>query len=104
MNGVALTYNATNQDYEGNLLVAPGASVTLSVTLGGNTYTASGTQVTSYPTITAPVSGATWTASMDNTVIWSGGTPTTNAQYDLGVLDAGNGQLVWPSNNFIKQS
>jgi Big-like domain-containing protein len=102
INGVTLTYNATNQDYEGNLEVDPGASVNLSVTAGGNTYTATGTQFTSYPTITAPVSDAPCPASIANNVIWSGGTPTTNSQYDLGVLDASNGQLIWPSNNVVQ--
>ena len=100
MNGVTLTYNGTNQDYEGNLTVDPGESVTLRVTVGGVTYTASATQFTSYPAITAPVSGAAWPASIANTITWSGGAPTINALfYGLGVLDAAdpNGPLVWPS-------
>ncbi len=90
MNGVTLTYNAslTHEDYEGNVMVMPGGGVTLSVTVGGNTYTASGTQFTTYPTISSPVSGATFTASSSNNVTWSGGTPLTNAAYLLGVLDA----------------
>jgi hypothetical protein len=90
MNGVTLTYNAspTHQQYEGNVTVMPGGSVTLSVTVGGNTYSVSGTQFSSYPTISEPVSGATWTASSANTVTWSAGAPLTNAAYLLGVLDA----------------
>jgi hypothetical protein len=104
MNGMTLTYNATNQDYEVNLMVAPGATVTLSVTVGGNTYTAVGTQFTSYPTMTAPAPGTTWHASIANTVTWSGGTPMTSAWfYGLGILDANdpNGDLVWPQDNFL---
>ena len=91
MNGVPLTYNAapTRQEYEGNLVINPGDPVTLVVTVGDNTFTASGTQFTSYPTISVPVSGAIWIASSANTVTWSGGTPLTNdAVYLLGVLDA----------------
>ncbi len=90
MNGVPLTYNAspTHQQYEGNVTVMPGGSVTLSITVGGNTYTASGTQFSSYPTISVPVSGTTWQANNANTVTWSGGAPLTNAAYLLGVLDA----------------
>jgi hypothetical protein len=90
MNGVTLIYNGapTHQEYEGNVTVMPGGSVTLRVTVGGNTYTASGTQFSSYPTISAPVSGAAWSASSANTVTWSGGAPLTNAVYLLGVLDA----------------
>jgi hypothetical protein len=90
MNGVILTYNAapTHQQYEGTVTVAPGGSVTLSVTVGGITYTVSGTQFSNYPTITVPVSGATFTAGSTNTVTWSAGAPLANAVYLLGVLDA----------------
>jgi hypothetical protein len=105
MNGVPLTYNAANQDYEGNLKVDPGGSVALSVTVGGKTYTASGTQFTIYPAITTPLSGAIWPASIVNTVIWSGGTPTTNASsYGLEVLDASDpkGPLVWPPGGVVQ--
>jgi hypothetical protein len=99
VNGVTLTYNPTYKKYEGIVGVAPGGAVDLSVTVGGSTYTASATQFTSYPVISAPVSGATWTASIANTVTWSGGTPIASAQaYGLGVLDAAdpNGSLIWP--------
>jgi len=46
INGVALPYNATDEVYEGNVAVAPGAAVTLTVTTAGKTYTASATQFT----------------------------------------------------------
>ena len=90
MNGVTLTYNSapTHQEYEGTLLVNPGDQVTLVAKVGDNTYTASGTQFTSYPTISSPTSGTTWSASSDNTVTWSGGAPVANSSYLLGVLDA----------------
>lgn len=105
MNGVSLTYDVANQDYEGNVLVAPGGAVTLSVSVGGSTYTASATQFTSYPTVSAPVSGATWNSSVANTVTWSGGFPTANAVYGLGVLDAAdpNGKLIWPTVHFLQE-
>ncbi len=101
MNGVTLMYDVTNQDYEGNVVVDPGIDVTLSVTVGGNTYTASNTQFTSYPSISSPALSSTWLVSDFIPVMWSSGTPTTNASfYGLGVLDANdpNGNLVWPSN------
>ncbi len=90
VNGVALTYNSapTNQEYEGSITINPGATVTLVVSVGGRTYTASGTQATTYPTISAPASGDTWEVSSINSVAWSGGTPLTNAAYLMGVLDA----------------
>jgi len=103
MNGVTLTYDATNQDYEGNVVVAPGGAVTLSVAVGGSTYTASTTQFTSYPTISAPASGATWDSSIANIVTWSGGAPTANAIYGLGVLDAADpNTLIWPLDQSLQ--
>lgn len=104
MNGVTLTYDVTNQDYEGNVVVAPGGAVTLSVAVGGSTYTASTTQFTSYPTVSAPASGATWDSSIANTVTWSGGAPTTNAVYGFGVLDAADpNTLIWPLDHFFQE-
>ncbi len=90
INNVMLNYNylPTHQAYEGNVTVNPGDSVTLSVTVGGHTYTASGTQFTTYPTILSPAPGTTFTASNSNMVSWSPGSPLINAAYLLGVLDA----------------
>jgi hypothetical protein len=103
INGVALTYRATNQDYEGNIAVAPGDGVALSVNVGGTTYTRSATEFTSYPVISAPAAGATLSSAAANPVAWSGGTPTTNASYVLGILDSADpsGPLVWPPGNAI---
>ena len=90
VNGVALTYNSasSHQEFEGSIPINPGATITLVVNVGGNTYTASGTEATTYPVISAPLSGDAWAAGSINTVAWSGGTPLTNAAYLLGVLDA----------------
>ena len=101
INGVALTYSAANQDYEGNVVVAPGDGVALSVNVGGTVYTASATQFTSYPTISSPLAGATWSSLAANLVAWSGGAPTTNSLYTLAVLDSAdpNGQVIWPSES-----
>ena len=96
VNGQPLTYTASNQDYEGQLLVAPGQTVTLTIVVSGASYTASGAQFGVYPTIIAPQSGAIWTTQALNLVAWSGVTPSPNSQYALGVLDPSTGQLVWP--------
>jgi hypothetical protein len=90
VSGVPLTYNgaATHQQYEGTLPVNPGEVVTLVVTVGGQTYTASAKQATAYPTLSTPASGATWSADSANTVTWSGGAPLAGASYLLGVFDA----------------
>jgi hypothetical protein len=101
INGTPLAYSAANQDYEGNLVVAPGSAVTLNVTVGATTYTASGTQFTSYPAISAPLAGATWSSFAANLVTWSGGAPTAKSFDTLAVLDSAdpNGQVIWPSGN-----
>jgi Bacterial Ig-like domain (group 2)/FG-GAP-like repeat len=104
INGTPLAYNAVNQEYEGNLTVDPGSGVALSVNLGGTTYTGSATQFTSYPVISAPSAGSRLSTSGANLVAWSGGAPTKNAAYALGVLDAADptNQLVWPSGNALQ--
>ena len=98
INGQVLAFSAVDQDYEGDVVVAPGGVVSLSVTLDGATYAASGKQFTSYPTISAPVTGARWAQSIPNVLSWSGGTPVANSSYAVGILDAAdpNGDLVWP--------
>jgi len=98
LNGVTLTYAPANQDYEGEIVVAPAGDVTLSVSVGGASYTAAGTQFTSYPSISSPQSGATWSSLAANLVAWSSVAPPTSSLYALGVLDP-NGQLIWPSGN-----
>jgi outer membrane protein assembly factor BamB len=102
LNGVALGYVPGNQDYEGEILVAPAGGVRLSVTVGGATYTASGTQFTSYPSISSPLSGATWSSLAANLVAWSSVAPPASSLYALGVLDT-NGQQIWPSGNYSFQ-
>ena len=90
MNGAPLSYNSatSHQEYEGTPTINPGDLVTVVVTTGGKTYTASGNQITSYPAISTPTSGATWSGSSSNTVTWSGGAPLANSSYILSVLDA----------------
>jgi len=104
INGTPLAYSAANQEYEGNLAVAPGSSVTLNVNVGGTTYTASATQFTSYPAISAPSPAATWASYTANLVTWSDGAPIKGAAYALGVLDSADpsSRLVWPSGNSLQ--
>src|SRR5215831_1462153 len=88
LNSVTLPYNPASQEYEGNIAVAPGGAVNLRVTVAGATYSVSATQFASYPTISAPAAAATWSSQLSNLVAWSGGSPVTNAEYVIGVLDA----------------
>jgi hypothetical protein len=99
MNGVRLAYNPAYLDYEGIVLVSPGDNVTVRVEIDGRTYTAAGSQFTSYPEIVDPVPWDTWEAGSSHTVSWTAGAPTANAVcYELGVLDAGdpNGPMAYP--------
>jgi hypothetical protein len=69
------------------------------VEAGGKTYSAAGTLFTSYPSISAPASGATVVGVYTTDVRWSDGAPADAAlSYDVGVLDAAdpNESLVWP--------
>ena len=88
VNGTALTYSATLQRYNGTQVIAPGAPVAVQVTIGSDvTYSVSGTQFTSAPTVMAPADNATWLRMMPNTISWSGGGPTSEAQYLALVVD-----------------
>jgi hypothetical protein len=105
MNGMSLMYSNADQDYEGNIVVNPGGSVTLNVAVRGKTYTVSDNQFTSYPIISSPTAGTTWSGGNYNTVTWSA---TANGQfrefYGLGVLDATDpSNLIWPEDNFVRE-
>lgn len=106
MNGTSLMYNSTFHEYVGDVIVSPGNQVTVTATIGSNTYSASGTQFSTYPAISSPVSNSTWSVSNAIPVSWSGGAPTQNAvAYGIGVLDVNNpnGDLVWPASFYLKQ-
>ena len=98
VNGSALSWNASRNQYEGSVAVASGGTVTVTVAYGGTTYTASGTQFTSAPTITAPASGASWSASAAHTISWTGGGPTSGAVYVVGVMGS-TGGMVFPTGS-----
>jgi hypothetical protein len=105
MNGTPLQYSLVSQDYVGDVVVAPGSTVTVTATVGSYTYSASGNQFSSYPTLSSPVSNSSWTASNPIPVSWAGGLPTQNAiAYGIGVLDVNNpdGALAWPRGFDIK--
>jgi hypothetical protein len=98
INNTALAYSAVSGQYAGNIQVAPGSSVSLNVSVGGQTYAVTASQFTSYPTITAPAPGAMIDTGESITMAWSDGAPAVNASYALGALDAASParDLVWP--------
>ena len=99
VNGGPLTYHSDVQAYFGEFLIAAGAPVTLQVTIGTTVYSASGTQFTTAPTVTAPDAGVTWQASSANNISWTGGAPTAGAVY-FAQISALTGQFneVFPAD------
>jgi len=82
------------------VVIAAGATVNLSVTLGSATYAASGPQYTTFPKVTAPASGTTWQAGNFNTITWTAGAPTAGATtYFLGLINSATGNFVYPGEN-----
>jgi hypothetical protein len=106
LNGVSLAYAASTQSYQADVPVAPGASISLDVRVGGSTYTATARQFTTYPSVSTPESGSVWPMQCAGTVSWSPGTPMAGASYGLGLLDAANpnGTLLWPGGGGSPQS
>ena len=95
--GDAVPSGGVANTYVGNLSIPAGSKVALSVTANGVTCTASGTQFTTFPTVTSPTLDATWTASAStNTLKWTAAAPTAGAYYFYGIQDNTNA-FVWPS-------
>lgn len=101
VNGTTISYDAATQDYEGGIALSPAGNITVTVTLAGVSYSVTGKQFTSYPTILSPASGATWSSEATNLAAWSGVSPTKNSLYAIGLLD-NSGELVWPSGGAIQ--
>ena len=101
INGTTLVYSPEAEAYNGNVIIAPGATVNLVVTIGNTICTATGTQFTTFPSITAPTSGATWQAADTNTINWTAGAPTTDASYFVEILDLPGVHTAWPTSNNI---
>lgn len=97
VNGTNLPYIPATQEYEGELDISPGATVTVRVEVGGATYSVTQNQFSAYPTIVAPIAGDTWSEVRQNLVRWSATPPRSTTRYGLGVFDTG-GSLIWPSD------
>ena len=97
VNGTGVPYYAPQGAYFGTNPIAEGASVTLQVTIGATVYTASGTQFTTPPTVTAPAPSTNWTAANANDITWTGGAPTAGADYLVYMADS-SGNLAFLPN------
>jgi hypothetical protein len=109
MNGIGLVYNSASKEYEGDIVVAPGDSVIISVAwFEGNrwlTYSSYATQLASYPTIIEPTPGASWSAGLPHTIKWSGDYPKTDTFLGVGIMDPADpeGLLLWPSDGYLQE-
>ena len=109
LTGFHAIFNTNGYYFEGDLLIIPGSDVTLRVTVYDNenmkwrTYVSHATQFSSYPTITEPASGASWSVGLPHTIKWSGDYPTTNTFIGLGIANpnAIDGDLLWPSDGYL---
>jgi outer membrane protein assembly factor BamB len=97
VNGTPLSYSAADQAYEGTLSIAAGATVTVAVAVNGHSYTATAQNFSTFPSITSPVSGTTWSAQADHLVGWSGVVPDSTSQYAVGIESTSGTALAWPS-------
>ena len=100
VNGTVFPYNSNSNTYVGNVTIAAGTAVNLSVTANGATYTATANEFSTYPSITAPTNGTAWSPSgASNNINWSVGAPTTGAYYLDGIMDnSNNGNFVFPAS------
>ncbi len=78
INGSTLTYDSFSNLYTGTVTVNKGAAVNLSITDAGVTYSESLTMYSVFPSILAPVSGATWDTTKSYTVAWSAASPAAS--------------------------
>ncbi len=102
VNGVVLPYAAESMTYGGPVDVRPGVPVTVSVTGAGRDVSVTVQQPSSYATITAPTSGATWSGLGSNTVTWSAAVPPPGEGYFVSVADL-QGNLLWPGAGETRQ-
>lgn len=97
VNGVNVPWNAAKNEYAANVQVAPGAPVSLQVTVGGRTYSAYGTQFASFPTVTSPATGMVWQKSSPNFAAWTGAAPGSSV-YVFGIVND-DGNFVYPDGD-----
>ncbi len=91
------TYNTSTTYTTANGIIPPGAPVTVSVTVGSTTYTATGTEFATFPNLNPPplnfFSGELLPilfVYVNNTWTWTVGAPTVGATYLFGILDSGS--------------
>jgi fibronectin type 3 domain-containing protein len=108
MNTTTLTWNATNQRYEGNVMPAAGYHVTLTVTIpagsivAAGTYTATVNTYSTAPAVTLPTSSTTWSRAVAHDLTWTAGSPTATTPasvYVVGINDSVGNFYPTKTNN-----
>ncbi|MBJ6723328.1 Ig-like domain-containing protein [Geomesophilobacter sediminis] len=100
VNDMIFGYNSApgHGAFEGNISISPGDPVVLKVKIGKTTYSASSTQFTSYPILSAPDA---WHNVLPTPVSWTQGDSGADSWYNLAILDAQDpyGVIVWPKSD-----
>ncbi|MEX8504516.1 PQQ-binding-like beta-propeller repeat protein [Leptothrix ochracea] len=103
INGQPLSYDTSQGIFRGEISIALGDTVQLSVQVSGVTHTATNQQIIRYPVITDPYPGAPWYFMDSKVVRWSPGyviSPAVRQKYLIAVTD-GLGKTVLPPNKYF---
>ena len=114
VNGTVLPWDPAAEDYEAPVEVALGEDVSLRVTAGGHTWSASGAQVAEPPHLDSPAAGSAWPGGCSGTASWTGGSslpgdtsfllafdpgqPDAPPLLDVEELDPAGASVVVPGN------
>lgn len=101
VNGTTLPYSVQYETYLNELNLPAGASINVVVTVEGKSYSISSTQLSSFPTFTAPANNAVWSRSDVNRVSWNSDPPAGDTVHVVGLLGTTHD---WPSNGFATMS
>jgi hypothetical protein len=99
VNGASLPFDSARGAYFGNLTIAPGETIDVSVTMGTSVYTASMNQFASFQEVTSPPMASSVTAATALSVTWTSPTSPVflgdRLSFDIWAVDAANGAFVW---------
>lgn len=107
INHSTLTFQRSSGLYRGDVDLAPGEQVNVTVTLEGKTYSGSAQQFADYPSVQSPTAREALHQNVPSLIQWDIGTTSVSTsgaglQYPLlAVLDAASpdGDFVWPVGN-----
>jgi hypothetical protein len=92
--GATPSGNTPGDYYKGSVPFAKGVAVTLNVTVSSVLYSVTTSQYTTYPIVSAPLTGSSWPIGVSHSITWTAGAPTSGAQYVVGI--AATDFSTWP--------